>query len=149
MKPGDDATPNRLTTTRPSGKTETDLVVDFDLYRAVHSGSAVDLDIWKDHIVKISAAGKSSRIEHTALPATVRIWLLLTFGTLTALVCCAGGQRDAMDLDRHLRRPVARHLDGLRIHRGPWVRRMVGCGNIHRVLATRTSDYCCLPHIPP
>ncbi|THA45647.1 hypothetical protein [Streptomyces sp. A1136] len=85
MKPGDDATPYRLTITRPSGKTETDLVVDFDLYRAVRSGSAVDLDIWKDHIVKIGAAGKSSRIEHTALPATVRIWLLLTFGTLAAL----------------------------------------------------------------
>ncbi|MEU3317357.1 hypothetical protein ABZ743_32425 [Streptomyces sp. NPDC006662] len=92
MKPGDDATPYRLTITRPSGKTDTDLVVDFDLYRAVRSGSAVDLDIWKDHIVKIGAAGKSSRIEHTALPATARIWLLLTFGTLAALCAVLAGK---------------------------------------------------------
>ncbi|MEU6595399.1 hypothetical protein ABZ923_40440 [Streptomyces sp. NPDC046881] len=78
-----DGSSTRLTVARNNGTSKT-LTVDDALYYATHRGSEAKLTVWNNRIIKIEAAGKSSRV--TSGSAWPLLWatILLSLGSFAS-----------------------------------------------------------------
>ncbi|MFF1404966.1 hypothetical protein [Streptomyces sp. NPDC058294] len=88
----DDSTA-RLTVTRNTGTSKT-VTVDDPVYEAAHAGSPAKLTLWKDRIIEIGVAGKSSRVSSGTLWSPL-LWatLLIGLGSTTIGLALRAGEQ--------------------------------------------------------